>query len=94
MFTVDVKQQYNNILQLADREILTLRLTDNAENEVNLGIIRLPSGLDFLSASETDDKFYFSSVQDESYYVLSSGKNMNTFEIQLSASMARTPLEP
>ena len=33
----------------ADRQISTLRSTDNAENSVNLisGIIRLPSDLDF-----------------------------------------------
>ena len=59
MFTVDEKQQYNNnvigkknnqtSVSGADREISTLRSTDNARNTVNLvsGIIRVPSGWDF-----------------------------------------------
>ena len=54
----------NNQLSVpeADREILTLESKDNAGNSVNLisGIIRLPSGWDSLSASETNDKFYLS----------------------------------
>ena len=56
-------------------------------------IIRLPSGLDFcLDRRPTINSIFL--PQNRSYHVLSSGKNMNTLEIQLRASIARTPLAP
>ena len=62
----------------AHREILTFWSTDNAGNSVNLvsGIIRLPLGWNFSVASETDDKFYLSSIaKNWTNYVSWAGKN-------------------
>ena len=55
-------KKYNQALVSdTDREIPTLRSTDNSRNSVNKvsGIIRLPSVGISRSASETDDRFSF-----------------------------------
>ena len=49
IFNVIGKKNIQTLVSDADREILTLGLTNNTRNSVNLvfGIIRLPSGWDF-----------------------------------------------
>ena len=62
IFNVIGKKNNHTSVYDADRENPTLGLTHNAENSVNLvsGIIRLPSGWDFLSTSESNDGFSLS----------------------------------
>ena len=61
-FNVIGKKNNQTSVSDADQEIPTLGSTDNAENLVNFisGIICLPSGCDFWSASVTMIRFYLS----------------------------------
>ena len=61
-FNIIGKKNTQTSVSDADREIQTLGSTDNAGNSVNFvsGIIVYPRVLISLSASETNDRVYFS----------------------------------